>query len=78
MNGPFTCMPPRKKQSSMKEQVSQWVGKACQEIPATLIVNSFKSCGTSNAFDGTQDEAVWEEDEREGSDRIERTRLNEL
>lgn len=45
VKGPFTYMPPRKKQSLMKEQVSQWVDKACQEIPATLIVNSFKSCG---------------------------------
>ena len=58
--------------------MSQWVDEACQEIPATLIVNSIKSCGTSNALDGTQDEAVWEEDEREGSDSIEQTRLNEL
>lgn len=45
VKGPFTYMPPRKKQSLMKDQVSQWVDEACQEIPATLIVNSFKSCG---------------------------------
>ena len=36
--------------------------KAWQEIPADLVANAFKSCGISNALDGTEDEAVWEEE----------------
>ena len=51
--------------------MSQWVNKVCQEIPATLIVNSFTSCGISNALDATQNEAIWEEDESEHNDEIE-------
>lgn len=60
VKGPCTYMAPRKKQLSTKERVSQCVNKVCQEIPATLIVNSFKSCGISNALDATQNEAIWE------------------
>ena len=40
-----------------------WIHKACQEIPAYLVANAFKPCGISNALDGTEDEAVWEEEE---------------
>lgn len=70
VKGPCTYMTPRKKLST-KERVSQWVHKVCQEIPATLIVNSFKPCGISNALDATQNEAIWEEDESEHNDEIE-------
>lgn len=51
--------------------MTQWVNKVYEEIPATLIVNSFKSCGISNALDATQNDAIWEEDESERNDEIE-------
>ena len=61
VKGPFTYTPSGKKRAPSKELVSQWIHKAWQEIPADLVANSFKSCGISNAMDGTEDEAVWEE-----------------
>jgi len=41
---------------------AQLLIKICKEIPADLVVNAFKSCGILNALDGTEDEAVWEEE----------------
>ena len=57
-----TYTPSGKKRAPSKELVLQWIHKAWQEIPADLVPNSFKSCGISNALDGTEDEAVWEEE----------------
>ena len=62
VNGPFTYMPSGKKRAPSKELVLQWVNKAWQEIPTELVIRSFKSCGISNALDGTEDEAVYEEE----------------
>ena len=66
VNGPFTYTPSRKKRAPNKELVLQWVNKAWQEIPAELVIRSFKSCGISNALDGTEDEAVYEEESESG------------
>jgi len=33
-----------------------------------LITRSFKSCGINNAIDGTEDDAVWDEEEEEAED----------
>ena len=38
--------------------VLQWIDRVWSEIPAELIVKSFKSCGIPNALDGTEDEGV--------------------
>ena len=61
VNGPFTHTSSGKKRAPSKELVLQWVNKAWQEIPAELVIRSFKSCGISNALDGTEDDAVYEE-----------------
>lgn len=74
VNGPFTYTPSGKKHAPSKELVLQWIQKAWQEIPADLIANSFKCCGISNALDGTEDEAVWDEEEageEEADDELE-------
>lgn len=74
VNGPFTYTPSGKKRAPSKELVLQWIQKAWQEIPADLIANSFKCCGISNALDGTEDEAVWDEEEageEEADDELE-------
>jgi len=47
----------------------QWINKAWQEIPAEMVMKSFKSCGISNALDGTKDDAVYEE-ETEGGEAV--------
>ena len=62
VNSPFTYTLSEKKRAPSKELVLQWIHKAWQEIPANLVANSVKSCGISNALDGTEDEAVWEEE----------------
>ena len=49
-----------------KELVLQWVNKAWQEIPAELIIRSFKSCSIANALDGTEDDAVYKEESESG------------
>ena len=77
VNGPFTYTPSGKKRAPSKELVLQWIHKAWQEIPADLVANAFKSCGISNALDGTEDEAVWEE-EGAGSDEADDELENEF
>ena len=69
VNGPFTYTPSGKKRAPSKELVLQWINKAWQEIPAEMVVKSFKSCGISNALDGTEDDAVYEE-ETEGGEAV--------
>ena len=65
VNGPFTYTPSGKKRAPSKEIVLQWIDRAWREIPVDLIRRSFKSCGINNALDGTEDDAVWDDDEEE-------------
>ena len=37
-----------------------------QEIPAELVIRSFKSGGISNVLDGTEDDTVYEEESESG------------
>ena len=67
VNGFFTYTRSGKKRAPSKELLLLWVNKAWQEIPAELVIRSFKSCGISNALDGTEDDAVYEE-KSEGED----------
>ena len=46
-------------------------------VPADLVANSFKSRGISNALDGTENEAVWEE-EGAGADEADYELENEF
>ena len=39
---------------------------------ASTITRSFVSCGISNALDGTEDDAVWDDEEEEAEDTEER------
>ena len=43
--------------------VLRWIDPASTEIPVDLITRSFKSCGINNALDGTEDDAVWDDEE---------------
>jgi len=45
-----------------------WIDRAWREIPVDLITRLFKSCGINNALDGTEDDAVWDEEEEEAED----------
>ena len=48
--------------------VLRWIDRAWREIPVDLITRLFKSCGINNALDGTEDDAVWDEEEEEAED----------
>lgn len=50
-------------------QVAGWVAAAWDAIPETLmIVRSFKKCSISNALNGTEDSALFEDDSDKESD----------
>ena len=49
-----------------KELMLTWINRAWNGIPQDLTEKSFKSCGIANALDGSEDDAVWE-DEEEGT-----------
>ena len=48
--------------------VLRWIDRAWSEIPVDLIVRSFQSCGINNALDGTEDDAVWDDEEEDAED----------
>ena len=48
--------------------VLRWIDRAWSEIPVDLIVRSFTSCGINNALDGTEDDAVWEDEGEDAED----------
>ena len=68
VNGPFTYTPSGKKREPSKEMVLRWIDQAWSEIPADLISRSFKSSGINNVLDGTEDDAVWDDEEEEPED----------
>ena len=43
--------------------------EAWQEIPAEMVIKSFKTCGISNALDGTEDDAIYTEEAQEVEDK---------
>ena len=68
VNCPFTYIPPGKKRAPSKELVLTWINRAWNGIPQDLTEKSFKSCGIANALDGSEDNAVREEDNEETED----------
>ena len=71
VNGPFTYTLSRKKRAPSRELVLTWINRAWNEIPRDLIEKSFKSCGIANAVDGSEDDAVWdEENEEENAEEV--------
>ena len=72
VNGPFTYTPSGKKRAPSKEMVLRWIDRAWREIPVELITRSFISCAISNALDGAEDGALWDDEEEEAEDTEER------
>lgn len=48
--------------------VSQWVKDAWDSIPSDMIQKSFKKCGISNALDGTEDDAIYQDDDEDADE----------
>ena len=49
------------------EVVCAWVKNAWDDIPADMVKQAFLKCGISNSMDGSQDDAVYEDDQTEGN-----------
>jgi len=48
--------------------VSAWVKQAWDDIPADMVKRAFIKCSISNAMDGSEDNAVYEDDNQSDSD----------
>lgn len=42
-------------------QLADWIAAAWNEIPDEAIIRAFKKCCISNAMDGSEDDALWDE-----------------
>lgn len=50
------------------EDMTRWVAEAWHGIPSGMVEKAFKKCGISNAMDGTEDEMLWSESDKELSE----------
>ena len=62
ISGPFEYTPSRKKKPPTRNLALRWVHEAWQEILAEMVMKSFKTCGISNALDGTDDDELYAEE----------------
>ena len=53
ISGPFEYTPSGKKKAPTRNLVLRWVNETWREIPAEMVMKSFRTCGISNALDGT-------------------------
>ena len=60
--GPFEFTPTGKKKASSRNQILCWIKQSWNEIPEEMVSRSFKTYGISNALDGTEDDAIYEEE----------------
>ena len=68
MTGPFEFTPAVKKKAPSRNLVLKWVKQPWAEIPAEMVRKSFKTCGISNALDGTEDDEVYADEMPELAD----------
>ena len=68
MTGPFEFTPAGKKKAPSRNLVLKWVKQSWAEIPAEMVRKSFKTCGISNALDGTEDDEVYADEMPELAD----------
>ena len=62
VTGPFKFTPAGKKKAPSRNQVLRWIKQSWNEIPEEMVSRSFKICGISNALDGIEDDAIYEEE----------------
>ncbi len=68
ITGPFEFTPAGKKKAPSRNLVLRWVKQAWCDLPDEMVRRSFKVCGISNALDGTEDDAIYEEETAEFTD----------
>ena len=64
---PFAYTPSGKKEPT-RNLVLRWVNEVRQEISAEMVMKSFKTCGISNALEGTEDDELYNEEGKEIND----------
>ena len=66
ISGPFEFTPAGKKKAPSRNLVQlRWIKAAWAEMPKEMVRKSFKTCGISNAMDGTEDDVVFTEESTE-------------
>ena len=60
VTGPFEFTPAGKKKAPSRNLILQWIKQSWSEIPEEMVRKSFLTCGTFNALDGTEDDAIYE------------------
>ena len=60
--GPFEFTPAGKKKAPTRNLVLRWIKQSWREIPEEMVSKSFMTCGISYALDGTEDDAIYEEE----------------
>ena len=68
ISGTFEYTPTGKKRPPTRNLVLRWLHEAWQEIPAEMAMKSFKTCGISNALDGTENDELYAEEGQEIED----------
>ena len=68
MTGPFEFTPAVKMKAVSRNLFLKWVKQSWAEIPAEMVRKSFKTCGISNALDGSEDDKVYADDMPELAD----------
>ena len=63
VTGPFEFTPAGKKKAPSRNLVLRWIEQSWREIPEEMVRKSFLTCGISNALDGTEDDAIYEEEQ---------------
>ena len=53
---------------SLRKTTLRWVKQSWEEIPEEMVRKSFKTCGISNALDGTEDDAIYDDEMPEVAD----------
>ncbi|CAI9743515.1 Hypothetical predicted protein [Octopus vulgaris] len=51
-------------------EVCEWVKKSWDGVRPEIIVKAFKKCGISNALDGTEDDALFEDSDFSSSNDV--------
>ena len=51
-------------------EVVQWVAAAWKAIPESIIIRSFKNHCISNALDGSEDDILWKDEDKDDSDWV--------
>ena len=60
VTGPFEFTPAGKKKAPSRNLILQWIKQSWSEIPEEMVRKSFLTCGTFNALDSTEDDAIYE------------------